>query len=83
MVSPPVTETDNELMRRIELLERTVARLVDSRSIGSAIAGTFSLKFPQRIQGPNGDPYILVREVGGNLSLVAAANVSSSDWSDA
>ncbi len=83
MVSPPVPEPDDELMRRIEVLERSMARLVDSRSIGSAIAGTFSLKFPQRIQGPNGDAYILVREAGGNLALVAAANASSSDWSDA
>mgnify|MGYP001596238694 CR=1 FL=1 len=75
--------SDDGLEERVAKLERLLARLTEDRSIGSAIGGTMSLKWKQRIQGPNGNAYVLVREAGGNLALVAAATVTDADWSDA
>lgn len=75
-------DSPDDLLLRLDLLERQMSRLLSNRSLASAVDGPFSLKFPQRIQGPNGDAYILVREAGGNLALVASANVASGDWSD-
>ena len=69
--------------QRLDELERIVARLTADRSIGSAVDGTFSLKWKTRIQGPNGEAYIVVRETGGNLAVVAAASAADSDWSTA
>ena len=68
---------------RLAELERTVASLAADKSIGSAVDGTFSLKWKTRIQGPNGEAYIVVREAGGNLAVVAAATAADSDWSNA
>lgn len=73
-----------DLEDRVALLERQLASLSDDPSVGSVLRpGKFTLKYPTRIQGPDGAAYILVREQGGNLALKPANEVSPDDWTDA
>lgn len=74
--------TNEELTEMVTTLQRQMKRLVDDRSIGAAIDGKFTLKWPARIQGPDGNAYILVREQGGNLALHNASDVTKDDWTD-
>jgi hypothetical protein len=74
--------TLEELTETVTTLERHMKRLTDDRSIGAAIDGKFSLKWPVRIQGPNGDAYIVVRKPGGLLATVPAAEFEVGDWTD-
>ena len=67
---------------RIHALETALAELKGDRSIGAAIGGKFSLKFPARAQGPEGSAYILVRESGGYAKFIDAPDIEDSDWSD-
>ena len=78
-----MTEEQSGLEDRVQTLEREMSRLLTDRSIGSALDGKFTLKWPVRIKGPDGAAYILVREEGGNLALHAAEDVSKDDWVDA
>lgn len=73
---------DITLGDRLVTLERQMARLKDDRSIGAVFDGKLSLKWPVRIQGPNGDAYIIIRTAGGTLSSVPAAEYTDSLWVD-
>ena len=73
-----VTDFEDRLLK----LERQMSRLKDDRSVGAVFDGKFSLKWPARIQGPNGDAYIVVRKPGGILATVAADSYTSDDWTD-
>lgn len=76
-------DTPQSLEDRVALLERQLASLNDDPSVGAILKpGKFSLKWPARIQGPNGDAYIVVRQAGGVLSSVPAAEYSDSQWHD-
>lgn len=73
----------SEIEDRIARLERDIARLKADRSVGSAFDGSLSLKWKQRVQGPNGTAYILIREAGGNAAFADASTAVDADWSDA
>ena len=74
--------TNEELEQRINQLESALSQLKSDASVGSVFGGKFSLKWPARIQGPNGDAYIVVRQAGGVLSSVPAAEYTDDDWTD-
>ena len=65
-----------ELRRDLDEAERAIAALTHEAQ------RPFALRFPTRIQGPEGAAYIVVRASGGNLTTVAASGAGSSDWSD-
>lgn len=67
---------------RLNTLERQMKRLLEDRSIRSALDGSFANKWPSRIMGPEGDAYIIVRQPGGVLSSVPISEYSADDWTD-
>ena len=77
-----MTDMDTSYEDLLIQLSREMSRLKDDRSVGAVFDGKFSLKWPTRIQGPNGDPYIIIRQAGGVLSSVPAAEYSADQWVD-
>ena len=72
----------DRLTRELATTRRLLDRLLAS-SVGRAVDGTPSQRWPSRFQAPDGTAYILRRAAGGNASFIAAAGVADSDWSDA
>ena len=78
-----VNDDQLNIEARLLKLERDLARLKDDPSVGQILApGKFGMKWPARIQGPNGDAYILIREPSGWLTTIAASDFSKDDWTD-
>lgn len=67
---------------RLATLERQMKRLLSDRSIGAALDGSFALKWPSRVMGPEGDTYIIVRQPGGLLSSVPISTYNKDGWTD-